>query len=44
MKKNYFKNYFNQFSKVLSNYNEKDFLKIVKILKETKKNKKKLFW
>ena len=42
MKKNYFKNYFNQFSKVLSNYNEKDFLKIVKILKETKKNKKKV--
>ena len=42
MKKNYFKNYFNEFSKVFSSYNEKDFLKVAKILREIKKNKKKV--
>ncbi len=40
MKKNYFKNYLNKFSKILLDYNNKDFLKIVQILKEIKKIKK----
>ena len=34
MKKNYLKNYFIQISKILLNYNEKDFLNVVKILRE----------
>jgi hypothetical protein len=34
MKKNYFKSYLNQFSKILTNYNHKDFLEIIKILKK----------
>ena len=42
MNKNYFKNYFDQFSKILSNYDKKEFLKIVQIIKEIKKNKKKV--
>ena len=42
MKKNYFKNYLYEFSKILSNYNEKDFLKIVETIKEVKKNNKKI--
>jgi D-sedoheptulose 7-phosphate isomerase len=42
MKKNYFKSYLNQFSTILTNYNHKDFLEIIKILKKIKKNKKKV--
>tara|TARA_B110000259_G_C13939702_1_gene372258 strand:- start:264 stop:809 length:546 start_codon:yes stop_codon:yes gene_type:complete len=42
MKKNYFKNYLDKFSKILIDYNNKDFLKIVQILKKIKKNKKKV--
>lgn len=42
MKKNYFKNYLEKFSKILSNYSHKDFLKVVKIIIEIKKNKKKI--
>ena len=42
MKKNYIKNYFNKFSKLLHDYNPKDFSKIIKILNEIKKNKKKV--
>ena len=42
MKKSYFINYFNQFSEILSNYDEKDFLKIVQILREIKKKNKKV--
>ena len=42
MKKNYLTDYLNKFSKILINYNNKDFLKIVKILEGTKRNKKKV--
>jgi D-sedoheptulose 7-phosphate isomerase len=42
VKKNYFKSYLNQFSKILTNYSHKDFLEIIKILKKIKKNKKKV--
>jgi D-sedoheptulose 7-phosphate isomerase len=42
MKKNYFTNYFDIFSKILNNYNRKDFLKIIKNLEEVKRNKKKV--
>ena len=42
MKKNYFKDYLNKFSKTLMNYNEESFLEIVKILKEIKNSKKKV--
>ena len=42
MKKNYFKNYLGKFSTILTNYSHKDFLKVVKILIEIKKNKKKV--
>jgi D-sedoheptulose 7-phosphate isomerase len=42
MKKNYFKNYLGKFSAILNNYSHKDFLKVVKILIEIKKNKKKV--
>lgn len=42
MNQNYFKNYFNEFSKIFNDYNNKDFLKIVKIFREIKKNKKKV--
>jgi D-sedoheptulose 7-phosphate isomerase len=40
--KNYFKNYLEKFSKILVNYSQNDFLKIVKILIKIKKNKKKV--
>jgi D-sedoheptulose 7-phosphate isomerase len=42
VKKNYFKNYLKKFSEILINYSHKDFLKVVKILTEIKKNKKKV--
>ena len=40
MNKNYFTEYLNKFSKILIDYNEESFLKIVKIIKEIKKNNK----
>ena len=43
MKKNYLKNYLNKFSKILIDFNHKDFLKIAQNLEKIKKNKKKLF-
>ena len=42
MKKNYLKNYLDKFSRILIDYNDKDFLEIAKILKKIKKNKKKV--
>lgn len=42
MTKNYFKNYFKKFSEIVNDYNNKDFLKIVQILRKIKKNKKKV--
>ena len=42
MKKNYFTNYLNKFSKIHLDYDNKNFLKIVKILKKIKKDKKKV--
>ena len=42
MKKNYLTDYLNKFAKILIKHNNKDFLKIAKILKEVKSNKKKL--
>lgn len=42
MKNNYITDYLNKFSKLLIDYNHTDFLKIIRILKETKKNKKKV--
>ena len=42
MSKDYLSNYFDKFSKLLVDYNHKDFLKIVKLLKEVKRNKKKV--
>ena len=42
MKKNYFTNYLNKFSKIHLNYDNKNFLKIVEILKKIKKDKKKV--
>ena len=42
MKKNYFINYLNKFSKLVLDHNDKDFLKIVEILKEVKRNRKKV--
>ena len=42
MKNNYITSYVNKFSKLLTDYNYTDFLKIIRILKETKKNKKKV--
>ena len=42
MKKNYFENYLKKFSKILINYSHEDLLKVVKILIEIKKNKKKV--
>ncbi len=38
MTKNYFKNYLNKFSEILNDYYYQDFLEIVKIIHETKKN------
>ena len=40
MSKNYFTKYLNKHSKTLIKYNEESFLKIVKIIKEIKKNNK----
>ena len=42
MKKNYFINYLNKFSKLVLDHNDKNFLKIVEILKEVKRNRKKV--
>jgi D-sedoheptulose 7-phosphate isomerase len=42
MRKNYFKKYLDKFAKILIDYSDEDFLKIVKILREIKKNKKKV--
>lgn len=42
MRNNYIIEYLNKFSKHVINYNNKDFLKIIKFLNETKKNKKKV--
>ena len=42
MNKNYFKNYFSQFSKILFSYDKREFLKIIQFIKKTKKNKKKV--
>ena len=42
MNKNYLTDYLNKFAKILINYNNKDFLKIVKILEGTERNKKKV--
>ena len=42
MKKNYFKNYLDKFSKILIKYDEKKFLEIAKILRQIKDNKKKV--
>jgi D-sedoheptulose 7-phosphate isomerase len=42
MKKNYLKNYLDKFSRILVDYDDKDFLEIAKILKKIKKNKKKV--
>ena len=42
MNKNYLTDYLNKFAKILINYNNKDFLKIVKILEGIKRNKKKV--
>ena len=42
MKKNYLKNYLEKFSKILIDYNDKDFLKIAQNLKKIKINKKKV--
>jgi len=42
MQTNYFIEYLNKISKHLIDYNNKDFVKIVKFLKDAKKNKKKI--
>ena len=42
MKKNYLKNYLQKISRLITKYDEKNFLKIVKMIKETTKNKKKV--
>ena len=42
MKKNYFKDYLYEFSKILTNYNYKDLLEISQIIKEVKKKNKKI--
>ena len=42
MKNNYLKNYLDKFSKILLDYNDKDFLKIIQIIKKIKKNKRKI--
>ena len=42
IKKNYLKNYLDKFSKILIDYNDKDFLEIAQILQKIKKNKKKV--
>jgi D-sedoheptulose 7-phosphate isomerase len=42
MEKNFLENYLYKFSKLLSNYDDKKFFKIIKIINEIKKNKKKV--
>ena len=42
MKKNYLKNYFDKFAKIVKDYNKEDFLTIVRNLERIKKNKKKV--
>jgi D-sedoheptulose 7-phosphate isomerase len=42
MKKNYLTDYLNKFAKILIKHNNKDFLKIAKILEGVKRNKKKV--
>tara|TARA_A100001015_G_C15027266_1_gene731200 strand:+ start:1467 stop:2012 length:546 start_codon:yes stop_codon:yes gene_type:complete len=42
MNNNYLNDYLRKFSKLLVDYNQKDFFEIVKILKRVKKNKKKV--
>ena len=42
MKKNYFKNYLDKFSKLLIDCDHQKFLQIAKLLKDTKKNKNKV--
>ena len=42
MKKNYIDNYLKKYSTVLKNYNLRDFLKIAQLIKNVKKNKKKV--
>ena len=42
MSNDYFKRYFSKFSNFLIDYNHGDFLKIIKLLQATKKNKKKV--
>ena len=44
IKKNYLKNYLDKFSKILIDYNDKDFLEIAQILQKIKKNKKKSYF
>lgn len=40
--KSFFDSYFERLSSILNDFNEKDFFKIIKILKKIKKNKKKI--
>ena len=42
MKSTYLKKYLNKFTEILNNYNSDDFLKIIKMLKNVKKNNKKV--
>ena len=42
MSRKYFLGYFNKVSKILNHYDNKDFLRIVSIIKKIKKNKKKI--
>jgi D-sedoheptulose 7-phosphate isomerase len=42
MGNNYIKKYLDKFSKIINTYNEKDFLKTIKILKKIKQDKKKV--
>ena len=42
MNNNYLNDYLSKFSKLLADYNQKDFFEIVKILKRVKKNRKKV--
>lgn len=42
MKKNYIDNYLKKYSTILKNYNLRDFLEIARLLKNVKKNKKKV--
>ena len=42
MKNNYIKKYLNKFSKLLVDFNQKDFLKIIQIIQKIKKQRKKI--